>query len=49
MPPAVIVAALVRIDPRYQKPTSEPRRDLDIARPELLAEASTNKAAKPKR
>lgn len=44
----MIVAALVRIDPRYQKPTSKKRRDLDIARPELLAEASTNKAAKPK-
>ena len=46
---AVIVDALVRIDPQYPKPTREQRRDLDLAQRELLAEASTNKSAKPRR
>jgi len=41
---AVIVDALVRIDPRYPKATSQQRRELAAARRELVAE---DQAAKP--
>ena len=45
---AVIVDALVRIDPRYPKTAPEQRRELEAARRQLLAEVSTKKSAKPK-
>jgi PPK2 family polyphosphate:nucleotide phosphotransferase len=43
---AVIVDALVRIDPRYPSATPQQRRELEIARRELLGEVPT---AKPKK
>jgi PPK2 family polyphosphate:nucleotide phosphotransferase len=45
---AVIVDALVRIDPRYPKATPQQRRELEIARRELLAEESAHKPRKAK-
>ena len=45
---AVIVDALVRIDPRYPTATPQQRRELELARRELLAEAQTPKPRKPR-
>ena len=45
---AVIVDALVAIDPRYPTTTPQQRRELESARRELLAEVSTKKSAKAK-
>jgi PPK2 family polyphosphate:nucleotide phosphotransferase len=45
---AVIVDALVEIDPRYPKATPQQRRELEAARRELLAEVPTKKSGKAK-
>lgn len=45
---AVIVDALVRIDPRYPTATPQQRHELELARGELLAEAQTAKPARRK-
>jgi PPK2 family polyphosphate:nucleotide phosphotransferase len=43
---AVIVDALVRIDPRYPKTTPDQRRELEAARRQLLAEVKSEKPSK---
>jgi PPK2 family polyphosphate:nucleotide phosphotransferase len=43
---AVIVDALVRIDPRYPKSTPDQRRELEAARRQLLAEVKSGKTSK---
>jgi PPK2 family polyphosphate:nucleotide phosphotransferase len=45
---AVIVDALVGIDPRYPQATPQQRRELEAARRELLAEVPTKKSGKAK-
>jgi len=45
---AVIVDALVTIDPQYPTATPQQRRELELARRELLAEAQTPKPRKPR-
>jgi PPK2 family polyphosphate:nucleotide phosphotransferase len=45
---AVIVDALVRIDPRYPKTKPQQRKELELARRELLAEVQAARPRKPK-